>query len=213
MAQHLEQPPLFNAKEAGERYQQALAVRAAELGYGIVPSRNGTFELEGVPRELSLIVQQPGQAIEARLAAGPDAGERQPGTARGVRPCCTRGAKPEVDRVRQRSQDRALARQHGLDLERFVAKPSSAADAQDLGRASSQATAHRRQPRRRLRAVREAAAILTERDAAFTAKSLEQRARQSCRSGTPMPRRSSRRWPSCRAVASWSSARSAPSIR
>lgn len=32
----------FSAKEAGERYQQALAVRAAELGYAIVPSRNGT---------------------------------------------------------------------------------------------------------------------------------------------------------------------------
>ena len=56
----------YNAKEAGERYQQALAVRAAELGYGIVPSRNGTFELEGVPRELSQLFSSRAQAIEAR---------------------------------------------------------------------------------------------------------------------------------------------------
>ena len=51
----------FSAKEAGERYQQALAARAAELGYAIVPSHNGTFELDGVPREVTLAVQQPGQ--------------------------------------------------------------------------------------------------------------------------------------------------------
>ena len=64
-----------NAKEAGERYQQALAARAAELGYAIVPSRNGTFELAGVPRDVTLAVQQPGQGRRGPLGrAGPDPG-------------------------------------------------------------------------------------------------------------------------------------------
>ena len=57
-----------NAKEAGERYQQALAVRAAELGYAIVPSRNGTFELDGVPREVILGFSSRAKAVEERLA-------------------------------------------------------------------------------------------------------------------------------------------------
>ena len=57
-----------NLKEAGERYQQALAMRAAELGYAIVPSRNGTFELDGVPREIALMFSSRAKAVEARLA-------------------------------------------------------------------------------------------------------------------------------------------------
>ena len=165
----------YNAKEAGERYQQALAVRAAELGYGIVPSRNGTFELEGVPRELSQLFSSRAQAIEARLAAqgltraSASLAQRESAT------LLTRGAKPEVDRERQRSQDRALARTHGLDLERFVGQAKQNSHAQDLGRASSQERPQTSEAA--LRAVREAAATLSERDAAFTDKSLLERAR------------------------------------
>jgi len=57
-----------HAKEAGERYQQALAKRAVELGYTIVPNRNGTFELDGIPRELTQMFSTRAKAIEARLA-------------------------------------------------------------------------------------------------------------------------------------------------
>ena len=92
----------------------------------------------------------------------------------------TRGAKPEIDRVLQRSQDRALARQHGLDLERFVAEAKERSQTLERVPERDREHAHARvaatEPA--LRAVREAAAILTERDAAFTARSLEQRARQ-----------------------------------
>jgi len=184
----------YNAKEAGERYQQALAVRAAELGYGIVPSRNGTFELAGVPRELSQVFSSRAQAIEARLAAqgltraSASLAQRESAT------LLTRGARPEVDRVRQRSQDRDLARTHGLDLERFVAQAKERSREQDIarGRPSEQAisrdqttasrarAAEHQRPQTSeaaLRAAREAAATLSERDAAFTDKKLQERAR------------------------------------
>jgi len=163
------------AKEAGERYQQALAVRAAELGYGIVPSRNGTFELTGVPRELSQLFSSRAQAIEARLAAQGLTRATATGLQREQATLLTRGAKPEVDRARQRSQDRALARTHGLDLERFVAQAKERSRAQDHGRESAQARPQTSETA--LRAVREAAATLSERDAAFTDQNLQKRAR------------------------------------
>ncbi|MGE3738216.1 MAG: MobF family relaxase [Geminicoccaceae bacterium] len=184
----------YNAKEAGERYQQALAVRAAELGYGIVPSRNGTFELDGVPRELTQMFSSRAQAIEARLAAqgltraSASLAQRESAT------LLTRGAKPEVDRVQQRSQDRDLARTHGLDLERFVAQAQTRSNEheitpnrrqeQAIGRDQAQASRARTTAQERpqtsetaLRAVRDAAAILTERDAAFTDRNLQTHAR------------------------------------
>ena len=169
-----------NAKEAGERYQQALAARAAELGYAVVPSRNGTFELDAVPREVSLLFSSRAKAIEDRLAeqgltrASATLTQREDATLR------TRGAKPEIDRVLQRGQDRTLARQHGLDLERFVAEAKERSQTLErvLERDREHAQARVLASEPALRAVREAAAMLTERDAAFTAKALEQRARQ-----------------------------------
>ena len=184
----------ISAKEAGERYQQALAVRAAELGYGIVPSRNGTFELAGVPRELTQLFSSRAQAIEARLAAqgltraSASLEQRESAT------LLTRGAKPEIDRVHQRSQDRDLARTHGLDLERFVAQAKERSNEhaialnhrqeQAIGRDQAEAdrarTAAQERPQTSeaaLCAVRDAAAILTERDAAFTDRNLQQHAR------------------------------------
>ncbi|MFZ1427760.1 MAG: MobF family relaxase, partial [Geminicoccaceae bacterium] len=177
-----------NAKEAGERYQQALAARAAELGYAIVPNRNGTFELDGVPRDVSLLFSSRAKAVEARLAEQGLTRARATGLQREEAALRTRGAKPEIDRVLQRSQDRALARQHGLDLERFVTQAQQRSQVLEstLGRGREHAPSQERTMDRQpvlasepaLRAVREAAAILTERDAAFTGKSLEQRARQ-----------------------------------
>ncbi len=184
----------FSAKEAGERYQQALAARAAELGYAIVPSHNGTFELDGVPRDVTLLFSSRAKAVEARLAeqgltrASATLAQREEATLR------TRGAKPEVDRVQQRSQDRALARQHGLDLERFVTQAQQRSREQEItpNRRLEQVVGHEQTAADRtraaeqerpstneaaLRAVRDAAAILTERDAAFTDKNLQQRAR------------------------------------
>ena len=170
-----------NAKEAGERYQQALAARAAELGYAVVPSRNGTFELDGVPRDVALLFSSRAKAVEDRLAEQGLTRARATGLQREEAALRTRGAKPEIDRVLQRSQDRALARQHGLDLERFVAEAKERSQTLErVARAGPGACACTvllaTEPA--LRAVREAAAILTERDAAFTARSLEQRARQ-----------------------------------
>lgn len=82
-------------------------------------------------------------------------------------PPCTRGAKPEIDRVLQRSQDRALTRQHGLDLERFVTEAKERSQTLERAPRAGPEHAHARvlapEPER---AVREAAAILTERDAA-----------------------------------------------
>ena len=81
-----------NAKEAGERYQQALAARAAELGYAVVPSRNGTFELDGVPRDVTLLFSSRAKAVEARLAEqGPDPGTGHGPAARGGRLAHARG--------------------------------------------------------------------------------------------------------------------------
>ena len=177
-----------NAKEAGERYQQALAARAAELGYAIVPSRNGTFEVDGVPRELTQLFSSRAKAVEARLAEQGLTRAQATGLQREEAALRTRGAKPEVDRVQQRSQDRALARQHGLDLERFVAQAqqrsqvlestASLGRERTLGQERAAERQHTLVPEPALRAVREAVAILTERDAAFTGKALEQRARQ-----------------------------------
>ena len=104
MAQRPQHPPLQQPKEAGERYQQALAMRAAELGYAIVPSRNGTFELDGVPREIALMFSSRAKAVEARLAeqgltrASATLEQREDAALR------TRSAKPEIDRVAQRAR-------------------------------------------------------------------------------------------------------------
>ena len=176
-----------NAKEAGERYQQALAVRAAELGYAIVPSRNGTFELDGVPREVILGFSSRAKAVEERLAeqgltrASATLTQREDAALR------TRSAKPEIDRPAQRSQDRVVARDAGLDLERFVAQAKQRAVELETARSHSRehaqnhvrtATQEQTLPAEpALRAVREAAQTLSERDAAFTEKALEQRAR------------------------------------
>ena len=184
----------FNSKEGTERYQQSLAWRVAELGYDIVPNHNSTFELAGVPRELTQLYSSRAQAIETRLAAQGLTRATATGRQREQATLLTRGAKPEVDRVQQRSQDRALARSHGLDLERFVAQAQgrsreqeSARDRpreQTVGRERTAADRTRAAEQERpqtseaaLRAVRDAAAILTERDAAFTDRNLQQRAR------------------------------------
>ncbi|MFZ1429879.1 MAG: MobF family relaxase [Geminicoccaceae bacterium] len=184
----------FNSKEGTERYQQALAWRVAELGYGIVPSHNGTFELAGMPRELCQLHSSRSQAIETRLAAQGLTRATATGRQREQATLLTRGAKPEIDRVQQRSQDRAQARALGFDLERFVAQAKERSREQEItpnrrleqavGREQTAADRTRAAEQERpqtnetaLRAVREAAAILTERDAAFTDKNLQQRAR------------------------------------
>jgi len=133
-----------------------------------------------VPREVTLLFSSRAKAVEDRLAeqgltrASATLAQREEATLR------TRGAKPEIDRILQHSQDRALARQHGLDLERFVAEAKERSQTLERVPEQDREHAHARvaatEPA--LRTVREAAAILTERDAAFTAKSLEQRARQ-----------------------------------
>ena len=78
-------------------------MRAAELGYAIVPSRSGTFELDGVPRDIALLFSSRAKAIEDRLAeqglsrATATLAQRESAT------LLTRGAKPEIDRVAQQT--------------------------------------------------------------------------------------------------------------
>ena len=167
-----------HAKEAGERYQQALAKRAVELGYTIVPNRNGTFELDGIPRELTQMFSTRAKAIEARLTEQGLTRATSTGLQREEAALRTRTNKTEIDRVAQRSQDRATARQNGVDLEYFVAQ------ARERSRSNEREGTHQQAESRTatesetaLRAVREAAEILSERDAAFTARELGQRAR------------------------------------
>ena len=199
-----------HAKEAGERYQQALALRAVELGYTIVPSRNGTFELDGIPRDLALSFSSRAKAVEGRLAEQGLTRATATGEQREDAALRTRPNKTEIDRTRQRQLDRQKAREAGVDLERLVAgargraqehdhaidarnqggdREHSSGDAQGRGqrtaddrsfadgRSQAAATPIGRTTETALNAVREAAEILSERDAAFTGRELEQRAR------------------------------------
>ena len=116
-----------NAKEAGERYQQALAARAAELGYAIVPSRNSTFELDGIPRDVSLLFSSRAKAVEDRLAeqgltrAGATGLQREEAALR------TRGAKPEVDRICNAARTRHWPASTGSISSASWLKPKSVA--------------------------------------------------------------------------------------
>lgn len=164
-----------NAKEAGQRYQQSLAMRAAELAYAIVPNRNGTFELDGVPREVALMFSSRAKAVERRLAeqgltrATATLEQREDAALR------TRSTKPAIDRIAQRTQDRIAARDAGLDLERFVNQARQRTTELDHTRQTTRDREMAVEPA--VRVVREAALTLSERDAAFTGRALAQRAR------------------------------------
>ena len=61
--------PLYvGARQAGIRYQQALAGYAGSLGYDIAWRANDTCELDAVPRELSSLFSSRTKALEQRLA-------------------------------------------------------------------------------------------------------------------------------------------------
>ena len=99
-----------------------------------------------MPREVSLLFSSRAKAVEARLAEQGLTRAQATGLQREEAALRTRGAKPEVDRVLQRSQDRALARQHGLDLERFVAEAKQRSQALEstLGRGREHAPSQER---------------------------------------------------------------------
>ena len=189
-------------KEAGERYQQELARHAAELGYAIIPSSNGTFELDGISRELALAFSSRAKAVEEKLAEHGLTRATATGEQREDAALRSRPNKPEIDRTNRREQDRRAARDAGIDLERFVANArrnqehsretsrdrsqeasteSPASNSGGLGASNqppaSGSPAIMPADDAALRAVREAAEILSERDAAFTGRELEQRAR------------------------------------
>ena len=161
-------------------------MQAAELGYAIQPSRNGTFELQGLPREVILRFSSRASAVEQRLGAqgltraSATLRQREAATLR------SRTGKPEIDRPLQREQDRARARAAGLDLEAFVRSARERVQGLDATPPTSHSRGHdtadgrdrdRQAPPAALQAVREAARILSEREAAFTTAALEQRAR------------------------------------
>ena len=163
------------AKDAGLRYQQALARHVAELGYTIKPRGNGAFEIDGVPSDLTEGFSKRTQAMEAYLSA--QGLDRQSATTeqRNIAMQRTRRDKsPEIDPEEQRARWREEVARNGYRLD-------------ELGRSFEQAEQRADRPQHReniereasvsaRKAVDDAAKSLVERDAIFSDRNLREQA-------------------------------------
>ena len=119
-------PLYLAARTAGIRYQQTLAGSAEALGYGIAWNDNGTFELDGVPRDVTLLFSSRAKAVEARLAEQGLTRAQATGLQRERATRQASAARSQLPGEQQRQHDRARARQAGFDLEAFVARTRQA---------------------------------------------------------------------------------------
>ncbi len=172
----VESLPLFRMqRDIGAVYRQALALEVRELGYTVREGRDSTFEIEGVPAEV--IQQFSGRSgqIEKALA---DRGK--------TRSSARAGEKATLTLATRR-------RKEAVEREKLV--PAWRAEADSIGfgpdmrkrivvQAQENASQGREVSAKRLaqadRAVAQASRSLSERDARFTAASLEAAAGAFC---------------------------------
>lgn len=165
----------LTAKEAGLRYQQALARYIVELGYEVIPRDNGTFEIKGIPLNVIEGFSKRSRDMEAYLAAQGLDRETATTEQRNLAMQRTRKDKgPEVEPERQRSRWREEVAEMGYRVD-------------ELGRSFERAkgrAAHpnhvdmirRKAPAVAMKAVGDAANSLVERDAIFTDRELREKA-------------------------------------
>ena len=114
--------PLYvGARQAGIRYQQALAGYAGTLGYDIAWRANDTCELDAVPRELSALFSSRTKAMEQRLARRGLDRRTASGKQRERATRQAEAVQSPLPGEQQCQHDRTLAQQAGFDLEAFVA--------------------------------------------------------------------------------------------
>ena len=119
--------PLYvGARQAGIRYQQALAGYAGSLGYDIAWRANDTCELDAVPRELSSLFSSRTKALEQRLARRGLDRRTASGKQREHATRQASAARSPLPGEQQRRHDGTLAQQAGFDLEAFVARTRQA---------------------------------------------------------------------------------------
>lgn len=155
--------PLYeNSKSLGVTYQQALAIEVRKLGYDIETNANGTFEIKGVDAKLQRIFSSRRAEIEARLDA---MGGRENASAADAAKAtlATRRRKGVITRDDARAIWRGAltpAQNQSLDgLHATAVGRARDGAARDVDATRSDAATS---------VLREAVAILSERDAAFS---------------------------------------------
>ena len=119
--------PLYvGARQAGIRYQQALAGYAGSLGYDIAWRANDTCELDAVPRELRSLFSSRTKALEQRLARRGLDRRTASGKQREHATRQAESVRAPLPGKQQRRHDGTLAQQAGFDLEAFVARTRQA---------------------------------------------------------------------------------------
>ncbi len=163
------------AKDAGLRYQQALARHVAELGYEVTPHANGTFEINGVPRHVIDGFSKRTRDMEAYLAAqglDRDSATPEQGNVAMRRTRQDKGPEVEPEKQQARWREEVAEMARGVDepgrlfeqAERSAAQPEHVADIRRDGAAMAR------------RAVDDAAKSLVERDAIFSDRALREQA-------------------------------------
>ncbi len=163
------------AKDAGLRYQQALARHVAELGYEVIPRANGTFEINGVPLNVIDGFSKRTRDMEAYLAARGLDRDSATTEQRNLAMQRTRQDKgPAVEPEKQRARWREEVAEMGHRLDELGRSSEQAQDRaarpghlDDLQREAS-ASARK--------AVGDAAKSLVERDAIFSDRALREQA-------------------------------------
>lgn len=166
----LDSYPFFAAqKELGQLYRNELALRAYALGYNIVPGKDGTFELAGVPKPVLEAFSTRAGQVEQALAAKGLTRETASAAQKDMLALSTRDSKQEFTATQLRGdwQDRAAAQGFDAQAALVVAQ-----------RGSRRGLAEVRQDAAAALAVESAMSKLSEREAVFSGSLLRQEAMQ-----------------------------------
>lgn len=163
------------AKDAGLRYQQALARYVTELGYEVIIRNNGTFEIKDVPRNVIEGFSKRTRDLEAYLTAqGLDRANATTEQRNFAMQRTRRDKGPEVEPEKQRSRwrEEVVGMGHRLDelecsLERAEGRAAQPDHEEAIKRRASAVA---------VKAIDDAAKSLAERDAIFSDRELRQQA-------------------------------------
>ncbi|GAB3785837.1 MobF family relaxase [Dyella agri] len=152
-------------REVGQIYRNELALRCAELGYGISQGKDGTFELSGVPQRVIQAFSSRSAAIEDALAAKGLTRETATSAQKDTVTLETRERKSELGSEQLRGNWHERAAQLGFDA-RALAATTRGLDTAQMRRGRNDASA--------ALAVESAIAKLAEREAVFSQRTLRQ---------------------------------------
>jgi conjugative relaxase-like TrwC/TraI family protein len=157
-------------REVGQFYRNELAVRAQALGYAIVPGKEGTFELAGVPKEVLQEFSTRSAQVEQALADKGLTRDTASSAQKDMLTLATRASKQESSAEQLHGAWQARATEHGFDAQAVAsAARRESSPSQEIGRNDAAAAL----------AVESAIAKLAEREAVFTERTLRQEAMQA----------------------------------